>query len=215
MPADFSKLFPTNTNADLAERYGVGQRTVVRWARSAGLVKDPEWKSRQISARRRRQTEADGHQRCIGCGLLKPVDDFYDASQPGIKMARCKPCYRDQTNTWRSANPDAARLISRRSALKRTYGITVEAWDEMLVRQGGRCAICGRADDGSTAARRLNVDHDHGSGIVRGLLCGSCNNGIGRFQHDPKLLAQAITYLEQTQPNGGPADADDAERRVL
>jgi len=64
----------------------------------------------------------------------------------------------------------------------------------MLAEQSGVCAICGGVEpDG----KRLAVDHEDVNGIpvVRGLLCGNCNQGIGRFRHDPGLLSRAITYL--------------------
>ncbi len=60
----------------------------------------------------------------------------------------------------------------------------------MLEAQGGGCAICGKPP-GDIA---LHVDHCHETGRVRGLLCFSCNAGLGQFRHDPDLLYQAMEY---------------------
>jgi hypothetical protein len=62
----------------------------------------------------------------------------------------------------------------------------------MFESQGGRCAIC-RQD-----RPPLHVDHDHETGRVRGLLCNSCNNGLGRFAHDPIVLVAASQYMATT-----------------
>jgi len=57
--------------------------------------------------------------------------------------------------------------------------------------QSGRCAICGDPP----GKRGLHLDHDHLTGIVRGLLCHRCNFGIGLFRDSEELLMRAITYL--------------------
>ena len=73
----------------------------------------------------------------------------------------------------------------------------------MHERQRGLCGICQRPETvvagrhGKTPLR-LAVDHDHVTGVVRGLLCSSCNQGIGYFKHDPALLEAAIAYLRTT-----------------
>ena len=74
----------------------------------------------------------------------------------------------------------------------RQYGITAKEHDALLASQGGRCALCGRAPHG---ARAFSIDHDHLTGQVRGLLCGTCNVGLGAFGDNPELLCAAITYL--------------------
>ena len=68
---------------------------------------------------------------------------------------------------------DRKKALKRAGALKRRYGITPEQYDKMLERQGGGCAVCGKAP--KPGARRLAVDHDHSTKVVRGLLCFTCN----------------------------------------
>ncbi|MFN2503529.1 MAG: endonuclease VII domain-containing protein, partial [Acidimicrobiales bacterium] len=72
--------------------------------------------------------------------------------------------------------------------LKRKYGLSLEEYDAMLADQGGGCAICQRSAD--------PVDHDHGTGLIRGLLCFTCNNALGDFEDDPVLLRKALAYVE-------------------
>lgn len=84
--------------------------------------------------------------------------------------------------------------------MKRKYGITVEEYDRMLYVQRGLCAICG-SDSPGAKWRFFAVDHDHATGEVRGLLCNSCNAGLGKFADDPGRLAAAILYLEKSWPS--------------
>ncbi len=79
-----------------------------------------------------------------------------------------------------------------RTWLKYYYGISVEEYDALLARQNGKCAICREKPEGQT----LCVDHCHATGKIRGLLCRSCNVGLGNFRDDPRLLRAAIAYLE-------------------
>jgi hypothetical protein len=116
---------------------------------------------------------------------------------------RCNPCRASQerlrqTNdpeserakrrrwqrVWREANPEADRVASRR----RRYGLTANAFAAMLGAQGGLCQICGRKDPDC-------VDHDHETGRVRGILCSTCNAGLGHFRDDAGLMRAAAAYL--------------------
>lgn len=78
----------------------------------------------------------------------------------------------------------------RKSNYKKRYGITVEQYDQLFEYQGGRCAICNK-----TSTKKLNVDHDHNTGEIRGLLCGNCNKALGLFDDAIEALQAAIDYL--------------------
>lgn len=88
---------------------------------------------------------------------------------------------------------DAARARDLR--LQRQYGITAQEYAEILAFQGGTCWICGTAP---AEGKNLNVDHDHKTGLVRGLLCWSCNRRVianHRGEEGAKLLDYAAAYL--------------------
>ena len=73
-------------------------------------------------------------------------------------------------------------------------------YEHLLERQDGACGICGRDPD--EMARSLAVDHDHLTGMVRGLLCINCNSGLGQFKDSPDLLIRAAEYLGEGATNG-------------
>jgi hypothetical protein len=100
------------------------------------------------------------------------------------------------------------------------YRLTLEQYDEMRAAQEYRCAICQRHEDelprnnrgrprkdGSPnkAAAPLVVDHDHATGVVRGLLCANCNIALGMFADHPGALGNAVRYLA-TPPGAPPED---------
>lgn len=64
----------------------------------------------------------------------------------------------------------------------------------MLESQGGNCKICRN----KPTRRRLDVDHCHDTGKIRGLLCENCNKGLGIFKDDPELFDRAKKYLVST-----------------
>jgi hypothetical protein len=96
---------------------------------------------------------------------------------------------KEAANKQRETEDPAHRRDLR---LRRTYGITSEQYDEMLEAQGGVCAICGRPPKNMP----LNVDHDHKTGLVRGLICWSCNHRVlGAVRDSIELLRAAMEYL--------------------
>jgi len=97
-----------------------------------------------------------------------------------------------RSKEYRIKNPTA----KRQQDLRR-YGLTIELYDSLLAKQGGGCAICGRKESGDSKRRRLFVDHDHATGKVRGLLCASCNYGLGNFKDDIRIVENALAYLRR------------------
>lgn len=86
-----------------------------------------------------------------------------------------------------------AKAAQRNRDLKRKYGLTLEEYEARLAAQGGVCALCGGP---CSSGQQLAVDHCHTTNRVRGLLCGSCNLGLGKFRDAPVLLRLAADYLE-------------------
>ena len=82
----------------------------------------------------------------------------------------------------------------REQSLKRLYNLTIEQYDEILESQGNGCAVCGKTPEEN--GRRLNVDHNHKTGEVRGLLCRTCNLLLGYAKDNIITLSRAIEYLE-------------------
>lgn len=88
----------------------------------------------------------------------------------------------------------AQHLSARREReLPKTYGITVAEYESLLLSQAGVCALCERP---CASNRRLAVDHDHDTGRVRGLLCISCNQALGKLGDSAEAIARVIHYLE-------------------
>jgi hypothetical protein len=88
--------------------------------------------------------------------------------------------YKRYAREWKARNP-----YSR-------YGLSAEAVGALRESQNNRCRICSDSFD----AVRMNVDHDHISGRIRGLLCDFCNRGLGHFRDSVDRLQAAIDYLK-------------------
>jgi Recombination endonuclease VII len=156
---------------------------------------------------------------CKKCGAVKPLDEFYSAvgNRDG-RRGECKECslaqrkrwYRENrersmayVRSWQQANPDrvkAWRLKNRKRRLEKLreihlrnkFGLTPDEYDRMLEAQGGVCALC---ESPPTPGISLHVDHDQGTGEIRGLLCVRCNNALGLFREDADLLKRAARYV--------------------
>lgn len=88
--------------------------------------------------------------------------------------------------------------MNREKELLKRYGLSVETYEEICVKQNHSCAICGKHED-DTRHNKLSVDHDHVTGLVRGLLCANCNFAIGNMQDSAGLLRAAAEYLEKNR----------------
>lgn len=125
---------------------------------------------------------------CNSCGGEKPTSEF--------KLERCK----NSNNGIAQRGQCRACLEHRKYKrfIKKTYNFSYDQYEQMFDSQGGKCAIC-ESKMGNNKTSRLFVDHCHDTMRVRGLLCGSCNVGLGHFRDSPKLLRKALNYLSDVE----------------
>jgi hypothetical protein len=102
--------------------------------------------------------------------------------------------HKEQIKEYHRRNYLKVKVWKRNCVLKRKFGITIRQYNEMFDSQKGCCAICKTHQ--SQMKQTLAVDHNHTTGKVRGLLCGNCNNGLGRFKDSSILLDKARRYLD-------------------
>lgn len=109
----------------------------------------------------------------------------------------CKDCSSKTNKARKKAVRSSLSIQERRDIeLKRKYDCSIEQYDLMFLNQEGRCLICNKHQ--SELNEILCVDHSHSSNKIRGLLCSSCNKGLGFFKDNPALLSNAIAYLART-----------------
>lgn len=124
---------------------------------------------------------------CLECGQAKPLGEFpRNQSARDGHGSRCKPCH-NKRNRER-----IKRLYgnTRHYHLKQRYGIGADEVEAMSQQQGGLCACC-------KTRPATQVDHDHKSGKVRGIVCLQCNAAMGALKDDVRLVWEAIHYLEE------------------
>lgn len=140
----------------------------------------------------RRSTHRTGGMKiCSKCQEAKPpTREHFPPSRAYLDglSCRCRSCGLNSHRRWRKTYPER-----HRSNNLRRYGLNTLTYGLILQKQGQSCAICGER---AAADRRLEVDHDHATNRIRGLLCSKCNNGLARFRDDPNLLRIAIDYLQ-------------------
>lgn len=140
-----------------------------------------------------------GVKMCISCREEKPLSEFY--AHPGMSdgyLNSCKVCKIAYSRTRYATlkdRPDFQRERSRRARKQRLnkYGLDHDAYMALGESQDWKCLIC--AVNLEPEGWGTNIDHCHETGKVRGLLCSSCNSGIGSLKDDPDLLLAAAAYL--------------------
>jgi hypothetical protein len=119
-----------------------------------------------------------------------------------------RPKYDHQTKEGRAAYEKDHRaknpLLYRDKEFRKRFGITLLDYQAKLEEQKGVCAICSKPERGTRngVTRWLNVDHNHETNEVRGLLCTNCNVAVGMMFESREIMRAAIAYLDKwDQPN--------------
>jgi len=109
------------------------------------------------------------------------------------RINRCSLCSSKATMVSRN-KPENKKNFKNKSYL-RLYGITLEEYDAMRVKQQHRCYICNKHE--SENGKALAVDHNHTTGEVRKLLCSPCNTALGLFTDSADVVEKALLYLKE------------------
>lgn len=154
--------------------------------------------------------------KCYKCGESKEPSEFYrDKTRPDLLSTKCKDCakafkaknFRTKAEKFcarcQNTMPTESFDLSSRGDGYQTAcktcrnlvkvislyeGMTWQKYHDMLSNQNGQCKICGNYAP-------LQIDHDHKTEKVRGLICGPCNRGLGHFRDSPEVMLKAIDYL--------------------
>jgi len=93
----------------------------------------------------------------------------------------------------KAESPEKLAAFYRERNYRSKYGITTAQYNEMLIQQGGVCALCG----GNNGKKYLAVDHCHNSKKVRQLLCNYCNLTISHIENAKAPLEAYINYIQK------------------
>lgn len=129
--------------------------------------------------------------KCPKCKQELNEDAFYKDNR------RCKKCHLEDVRSYHLRNKNKVALINRKHKLIRKYGITIEQYESLFKKQDGKCAICGTLEIKRAKAKYFNVDHNHITGEIRGLLCHNCNVLLGKLNDDVEMCKKVIEYLSK------------------
>ena len=142
---------------------------------------------------------------CSKCKETKALSEFHFSKRSSdSRQHRCKSCAKaftqPATKQWRKNSPEGYTESTKRTKVKLKYGISVEDIENLMIQQNSLCALCKNPISFNSEEKKdkPHIDHDHESGIVRGLLCLTCNTGLGMFKDSFDLLEQAKQYLQRS-----------------
>lgn len=77
---------------------------------------------------------------------------------------------------------------------------------EGLTYDGLHCDVCS-----ISLNDKPEVDHDHRTNYIRGLLCGACNKALGFMQDNPMLLRRLLDYRVKAAQRANPEIVDEED----
>ena len=160
---------------------------------------------------------------CKSCGIVKSLDSYYKTERsPDGLFAVCRSCHRERAELWKKNNPNKVKEIQKRyqSKVRTKYYLLqkrknqenyiaysnlrkeldtqrkLKRYDGLVgklrIDQNNSCGLCLKP---FTKFNPIDLDHDHTSGLIRGLLCRKCNSGLHYFE-DINYVERALTYLK-------------------
>jgi hypothetical protein len=124
--------------------------------------------------------------------------EYYLKNKDKIKQHIKEKSQTEEFKEKRRAFNKARKEKNRNIYYKKRYGIDLQEYNQLLISQNNKCAIC-KIDENEIKHGRntyFAVDHCHKTGKVRGLLCYKCNSVLGFVNDNIDNLVNAIKYLE-------------------
>jgi hypothetical protein len=133
---------------------------------------------------------------CSACRNDLPLNAFNKnrAFKDGLAN-QCRDCLNESRRKWREAHPDRHKARH----VKNRYGIALDEYEAMAQRANGKCPIC--KEPPPPPFKAFDLDHDHETGKVRGLLCRPCNLALGGARDNPTILRALADYIEYHRAN--------------
>ena len=154
-----------------------------------------------------RKLMEEGKKYCPTCKQILDLTEFSTTKKGTGVASHCKEFQKIWREKYKNDHPERKQIIHKnykkqrerwiRDGLRKNFGMTYDEYKNLLETQGGKCAICSKTPKENK--KMLGVDHDHKTNKVRGILCSTCNQGIGLFHDNIEHLANAIKYLNTTK----------------
>lgn len=167
-------------------------------------TRQQEWVLKRKENSKGAKIDFDALRVCSQCREAKTAAHFHlnNRENSGLASA-CVDCLREKDRARYAANPELRKSQARWGGIKKKYGLTQEAWQQMFSAQNGLCGVCEGPMLAHTYSNRDKrgacVDHCHKTGRVRGLLCCKCNQGIGLLGDNADIAERAAIYLRRHQ----------------
>lgn len=143
---------------------------------------------------------------CSRCGQEKLLSDFHKRKDRKCGVVSfCKVCAKKQIQDWRKTErakqylKDYWRKNQRQITILQA-GLTVKKYNELFVKQNGRCGICNRHQ--TEFVKNFDIDHNHKTGKIRGLLCHTCNKNLGLYENKQREFKRKFVKLFKEYLNG-------------
>jgi len=157
--------------------------------------KNPELLKQHRERYRHKYRDKDTKEmRCSGCSCVKKMAEF-NPSMLNIRFPYCIDCSRAAGKRSKEKN----YILTENARLKRNYGIGLKDYERMLESQNYVCEICKKPESQilNGKPRKLSVDHNHKTGLARGLLCFRCNASVGVIEQNIDRTFGVMEYLEK------------------
>lgn len=145
---------------------------------------------------------------CCRCSVPKDRGEFHKASgrKDGLYPV-CKACRSIETkkysrNTYNKKyfKTDSGRYVRYTYMLKHSYNLSEEEFSGLRDKTKGVCPVCLEGFKyGGRTTKGIAIDHNHVTGEVRGVLCKSCNAGLGQLGDTLEAAKRLVNYLEESR----------------